>query len=156
MALRGKLEQKSNWHVENVQRVVFACLLRSDTVPPAHQHPTTTFASVWDLQPFAEEPLINPHDHKEDVMSAVAVALASSPTSLTILLIFRAFFSARLSSEVRLWKCDVPFILLKSFLYLSCEGKSQSGGWRRGLTTPCHTQTDRQTNTELFVLRSDD
>lgn len=43
-------------------------------------------------------------------------------TSLTILLIFRAFFKVRLSSEVRLWKCEVPFILFKSFLYFSCKG----------------------------------
>lgn len=43
-------------------------------------------------------------------------------TSLTILLIFRAFFKVRLSSDVRLWKCEVPFILFKSFLYFSCKG----------------------------------
>lgn len=42
-------------------------------------------------------------------------------TSLTILLIFRAFFKVRLSSDVRLWKCEVPFILFKSFLYFSCK-----------------------------------
>lgn len=65
-------------------------------------------------------------DHKGDeasvvVVAAAAVVPAGSLTSLTILLILRAFFSARLSSDVRLWKCDVPFILLKSFLYFSCK-----------------------------------
>lgn len=43
-------------------------------------------------------------------------------TSLTSLLIFRAFFRVILSSDVRLWKCDVPFILFKSCLYFSCKG----------------------------------
>lgn len=46
-------------------------------------------------------------------------------TSLTSLLILRAFIKARLSSEVRLWKCDEPFILFKSFLYFSCEEKQR-------------------------------
>lgn len=57
-------------------------------------------------------------------------------TSLTILLIFLAFFSVKLSSVVRLWKCDVPFILFKSFLYFSCkeiwDDWMHATGWHDG------------------------
>lgn len=83
----------------------------------------------------------------------VDVVLASSPTSLTILLILRAFFSARLSSDVRLWKCDVPFILLKSFLYLSWEGNAEWSVVKRGHNTSSFTTIQRLegTHAKLFV-----